>query len=84
MAKSCGGSTWRLPEAGGPEPERPAPVLTLVAGEEEAAASADPADVDDASRNGVIGIVFGAVALLAALAALAMRPKKAGTDTSRV
>ena len=90
-----------LETPGGPEPEHPAPVLTLVAGEEEAAASADPAevgastdlaasnvasttDVDDASRNGVIGIVIGAVALLAALAALAMRGKKAGTDTSRV
>ena len=45
---------------------------------------ASTTDVDDASRNGVIGIVIGAVALLAALAALAMRGKKAGTDTSRV
>jgi len=66
---------------------RPMPGWTFVAEKTPLATPinvASTTDVDDASRNGVIGIVIGAVALLAALAALAMRGKKAGTDTSRV
>jgi len=74
--------------AGGAEPEHPAPVLTLTAGEGEATtpttAATTPAaidtsklatkdDVDSAKTLGIVGVILGALGLLAGLGAVAMK-----------
>lgn len=56
------------PVAGGPEPERPAPVLTLVDGEGDATKTVEQPDDDDALLLGIA--VTATLALLAAAAAL--------------
>jgi uncharacterized protein YcnI len=77
--------------AGGPEPEHPAPVLTLTAGEAATptptTTAATPAastkglakktDVDSAKTLSVVGIVVGGLGLVVALGALALgrRPR---------
>lgn len=88
------GSTvnWvQVTPAGGPEPDDPAPVLTLTAGESEgdttptttaptgtAAATSDvkKSDVDGAKTIAIIGIVVGALGLIAGIGGLTMGRRK--------
>ena len=77
--------------AGGPEPENPAPTVTLTAGGDDthsgAAANAatsvtlpkdiaTTSDVDSAKTVGIIGIVLGALGLIVAIVALVAGRKK--------
>ena len=87
------GSTvdWvQVTPAGGPEPDNPAPVLTLTAGEGSgttpttaapagtAAAASDvkKSDVDSAKTIAIIGIVVGALGLIAGIGGLTMARRK--------
>jgi uncharacterized protein YcnI len=72
---------------GGEEPERPAPVLTLVKEDTDDAAAtttatlptdiATTSDVDSAKTVGIIGVVLGALGLIAAVVALVRKPRTA-------
>ena len=72
-----------LTPAGGPEPEHPAPVLTLTAAKSDAGSAAatvpkdvaTSSDVDSAKTIGYIGIGIGAIGLIVAIVALVRRPK---------
>jgi hypothetical protein len=75
---------------GGPEPDDPAPVLTLTAGESAdttpttaaptgqttAASDVSKNDVDSAKTIAIIGIVVGALGLIAGVGALMMARRK--------
>ena len=74
--------------AGGPEPENPAPVVTLTAGDGNGSAAngassptvpkdiATTSDVDSAKTVGIIGIVLGALGLIVAIVALVAGRRK--------
>ncbi len=72
-----------LTPTGGPEPEHPAPVLTLTAAKNDASSAAatvpkdiaTSSDVDSAKTIGYIGIGVGALGLIVAIVALVRRPK---------
>jgi uncharacterized protein len=85
--------TWvQVTPAGGPEPEHPAPTVTLTAGSADAHGGGDTAaaatsptlpkdiattsDVDSAKTVGIIGIVLGALGLIVAIVALVAGRKK--------
>jgi uncharacterized protein YcnI len=82
------GSTvnWvQVAPAGGPEPDDPVPVLTLTAGEsdhgsttETPAATSDvkKSDVDNAKTLAIVGVVVGALGLLAGAGGLARGRRK--------
>lgn len=73
---------------GGPEPDTPAPVLTLTAGEGggsstpttapsgEASSSVKQSDVDNAKTIGIIGVVVGALGLIAGVAAIVLSRRR--------
>lgn len=69
-------------QAGGPEPEKPAPVLKLTAdgtsndSPAPVADAADKDDVDSARNLGVIALVVGVIALVSALGSFAIGRKK--------
>lgn len=83
------GSTvdWvQVAPAGGPEPDNPEPVLTLTAGESDhgstsetpaAASAVKQSDVDNAKTLAIIGVVVGALGLLAGAGGLARGRRKA-------
>jgi uncharacterized protein YcnI len=82
------GSTvnWvQLTVPGGPEPDDPAPVLTLTDAESDgasptpttpAASTVKQSDVDSAKTIAIIGIIVGALGLLAGIGGLAMGRRK--------
>jgi uncharacterized protein len=71
---------------GGPEPDNPEPVLHLTAGSESATAAATPttstaskSDVDSAKTVAIVGVVVGALGLLAGIAGIVVgRRRTAG------
>lgn len=77
--------SWiQVPAAGAPEPEHPAPVVTLTAADAAAPAAdaAAPAAAtggsdDDSNGLAIAGIVVGGVALVVAIAALVLNRKRA-------
>ena len=80
------GSTvqWvQVTPAGGPDPDNPVPVLTLTSGTSGAGATTPAtstvkqSDVDNAKTIAIIGIVAGALGLLAGIGGLAMSRRRA-------
>jgi uncharacterized protein len=68
---------------GGPEPDMPAPVLTLTAGESSttpttaattgsASSTVSKSDVDNAKTIGIIGVIIGAIGLIVAVVAVVL------------
>jgi periplasmic copper chaperone A len=78
------GSTvqWvQVTPAGGPDPDNPVPVLTLTSGTTTpttaATGTVKQSDVDNAKTIAIIGIVVGALGLLAGIGGLAMSRRRA-------
>ncbi len=78
------GSTvqWvQVTPAGGPDPDNPVPVLTLTSGTTTpttaATSTVKQSDVDNAKTIAIIGIVVGALGLLAGIGGLAMSRRRA-------
>jgi len=69
---------------GGDEPEHPAPVLTLTAGEGATTATTAPASStssdDDSDGLAIAALVVGGIAVIIAIVALVMGRKKASTS----
>jgi periplasmic copper chaperone A len=77
--------------AGGPEPDNPAPVLTLTATEAgsstpttapaagSASSTVKQSDVDNAKTLAIIGVIVGALGLIAAVAAIVTSRRKAAS-----
>ena len=74
--------------AGGPEPDNPAPVLTLTAGNEggttpttaassaSASSNVKQSDVDNAKTIAIIGVIVGALGLIVAVVAVVLRRRR--------
>jgi hypothetical protein len=73
---------------GGPEPDDPAPVLTLTAGDEggsttpttapsgASASTVTQSDVDNAKTIAIIGVIVGALGLIAGVAAIVLSRRR--------
>jgi carbohydrate-binding DOMON domain-containing protein len=77
---------------GGPEPDDPAPVLTLTAGEEggsttpttapsgeSASSAATQDDVDNAKTIAIIGVIVGALGLIAGVVAIVLSRRRSAS-----
>jgi len=77
---------------GGPEPDNPAPVLTLTAGDEggsttptattgTASSNVSKSDVDNAKTIGIIGVIVGALGLIAGVVAIVLSRRRAASSS---
>ncbi len=78
--------------AGGPEPDDPAPVLTLTAGDDHgsstpttapsgsASGTVKQSDVDNAKTIGIIGVIVGALGLVAGVAAIVLSRRRSAAS----
>jgi uncharacterized protein YcnI len=79
------------PEGGGPEPDNPAPVLTLTAAQDggsttattapsgTASSSVKQSDVDNAKTIAIIGVIVGALGLIAGVVAIVLSRRRSTT-----